>query len=152
MTMSPDILVDDDASVLGGRTIEVRWSAVLAPARGDTPAEGRQGPERRAAFVLTLQPVDEEHALLEGWLETPAGMRNVVARQPVGWEVSGDGDLIHVDARIDGARVLALSCAPADGGSLYARCALLGQAGFAPGRYDPPTARLVRPEADVAAG
>ena len=135
--------------------VQVRWSAVVA-GHGDAPASrpGALRP-RPIAFVVTLQSVDEHHALLEAWLETPTGLRNTFRRQPVTCAVTLDEGFVHVDAHLDGQRLVALSFAHPGANDrheriLYARTPLLAEAGLAPGAYDPPTARLLAPEQDAA--
>ena len=135
--------------------VQVRWSAVVA-GDGDRPASltGALRP-RPIAFVVTLQSFDENHALLEAWLDTPAGLRNTFRRQPVTCAVTLEEGFIHVDAHLDGQRLIALSFAHPGANdrhqrALYARTPLLAEAGLAPGAYDPPTARLLAPEQDLA--
>ena len=139
------------ALVAGG--VQIRWSAVVAGDGSESPT-GTLRP-RPIAFVVTLQSVDEHHALLEAWLETPSGLRNTFRRQPVTCVVTIDEGFVHVDAHLDGQRLVALSFAHPGANDrhqrvLYARTPLLAEAGLAPGAYDPPTARLLAPEQDAA--
>ncbi len=151
MTSSPHILSGRDATGLDRAGIEVRWSAFRA--EPGLPRVARDG--RRSVFVLSLQAVDARHAIVECFVESPSGTRAVM-RRPVTCTMTHDDGLLHVDAQLDGRRVIAITCesGPAGGACrlLYAQCALLAEAGFRPGGFDPPSASLRRPESDAAAG
>ncbi|MCP3902692.1 MAG: hypothetical protein GY715_03570 [Planctomycetes bacterium] len=130
--------------------IELRWTATVR-GTGDRP-----GLQRRT-LVVTLSPVDREHAVLEAWIETPHGLRPVVARHPVVCPNSVHDGFLHADAVIDGRRVLAVSLPlDMDAGPpprlrsvMFIQSALLADAGFAPGGFDPPTARLRKAKIDA---
>jgi hypothetical protein len=147
-------------SALAGRCIRVRWSAVLA-ASTDRLEVCREQDRAHCVvtFVIALQFVDDHHALLEAWLRTPAGIRNTLPRQPVICEVAADdrpGGLLHVDAHLDGQRVLAVSLDPSCDGNgsghgrlMYAQSTLPADAGFTPGACDRPTATILAAEQDA---
>ena len=151
MTISSTSLADLTLPTLAGRRIEVRWSAVVSSSSDlfQPPAGARRAAHCRLRFVLALQLVNDRRALIETWLQSPSGLRTILRRQPVACAVSSHGRLLHVDAHLDGRRVLALSLASADR-IMYARSPLPAEAGFAPGACDPPTARLLAAEPDVA--
>ncbi|MHC5113124.1 MAG: hypothetical protein ACYTGP_01690 [Planctomycetota bacterium] len=119
-----------------GAGVELRWTA--------------QRLDGHETLVVTLEPVDTEHALLEAWVEGPRGVRPTVARQPVSCTSGVHGGFLHADAHLDGRRVLAVSVptepkpATPDGlrPIMFAQSTLLAAAGFPPGGCDPPTARL----------
>ena len=131
MTTSPHMAQDLACPALAGSSVEVRWSAVTA----------ETGRHRRIELVLELHPVDGEHALLEAWLETPSGQRTILKRGPVACTICRDDELFHLDAHLEGRRIVALSIDTRPTGSriLFARSDLLERAGLAPGAYDPPT-------------
>ena len=160
---------------LVGCRLEVRWTAVVAAARdrlGVCDSHGRG--HARVGFVISVEPVDENHALLEAWLETPKGSRSVLRRQPARYEFACANLLVHFDAVLDGRRVVALSMAaksvcpdghgspawsdetwrgaggPQRDGVLYAWSPLPGEIGLGPGAYDPPQARLLPARQDAA--
>jgi hypothetical protein len=142
---------------LANRRIELSYNAVIAqPIEGLGASTPRRPALQHVRLVIGLQFVDGHHALLEAWLATPAGQRDIVRRQPIHCEVLVDDqrELLHVDGRLDNQRLIALtmSTAPdtADDGLLYAHTTLLAEAGFAPGACDPPTGRLLQAEADAA--
>ena len=87
--------------------------------------------------------------MLEAWLEHPAGRRPVLDRQPLSCRVVVDDDMIHLDCTHDGRRLLALSI-DHEGEVAYARSALLSEADFTGGSYDPPALRPIKAQADVA--
>lgn len=151
MTISPTSLTDLTLPALAGRRIEVRWSAIVASSSDlfQPPAGARRAAHCRLSFVIALQLVNDRRALIEAWLETPSGLRTMLRRQPVACAASIHGRLLHVDAHLDGRRVLALSLVPGDR-IMYARSPLPAEAGFAPGACDPPTACLLAAERDVA--
>lgn len=155
MTTTPHILTGRATPELDRAAIEVRWSAMLAAPAGGAHGGGRRG--RESSFVLTVQPVDARHAIVECLVETSAGTREIVRRRPVPCAMTHDGPLVHLDAHFDHRRGFALTCETgARGGAdcrlLYARCTILAEAGFTPGGFDPPTASLRWPEADAVAG
>jgi len=129
--------------------IEIRWSA-LRPAP-DRPCGARAPVTSRTNFVLVVRPVDEQHVLLEGWLETPAGLQNVLPRRPASCAIERDGDLLHLDVDRNGRRVLALTIEEGIEGRLryVAARPCLARAGLAPGSCDPPVARVAAMEQDV---
>ena len=150
MTISPTSLTDLSLPALAGRRIEVRWTAIVAASsdllKACTTAPGMPC---RLSFVIAVQVVNDHRALIEAWLGTPLGLRSILNRQPVTCATSFDGHLLHIDAHLDGRRVLALSLAPLDR-AVYAQSPLLSEAGLAPGAYDRPTARLLAAQRDVA--
>jgi hypothetical protein len=99
--------------------------------------------------VVALDLLTDRRAMIEAWLETPSGVRAAIRRRPAACAISIQGRLLHVDAHLDGRRVLALSLKPADE-IMYARSPLPAEVGFAPGSCDPPTARTLAAEPDVA--
>jgi hypothetical protein len=139
--------------------IEIRWSAIR-PVATDERTDARAPFTACSAFVLLVQALDEQHVLLETWLESPAGSRTVLERQPAKCSIVPDGNLLHLDVERNGRRVLALTLEEQalgrrngrDGGGRprYAATTLLAQAGFTAGSYDPPTARVVAAARDAA--
>jgi len=151
MTISSTSLTDLTLPALGGRRVEIRWSAIVASSSNlfQPPAGARSAAHCRLRFIIALQLVSDRRALLEAWLEAPSGPRTILRRQPVACTASIHGRLLHIDAHLDGQRVLALSLVPPDR-IMYAGSPLLAEAGFAPGACDPPIARLLAAERDVA--
>ncbi len=133
--------------------IRLQWTAVVAAAKDrlDVCSAETRG-MHRIRFVLALQLVNEQHAVIEAWLETPKGVRSVMKRQPVTCEVifdSHSSKMIHIDARLEGRRIITLTMGE-DHRLIYARSSLLEDAGFTPGACDPPTARLLQANQDAA--
>jgi hypothetical protein len=151
VTVSPTTLTDLTLPALSGRRIEVRWSAIVAASSELFQAAAGTRPRAhcRLRFVIALQLVTSRRAMIEAWLEMPSGPRIILRRQPVTCTVHIQGRLLHVDAHLDGRRVLALSLKSTDR-VMYARSPLPADAGFSPGACDPPTARLLAAEPDVA--
>jgi hypothetical protein len=154
MTTTSRQYPDRAAAPMLGRVVHVRWTASVA-SRPDLAGNGN-GLITRVVFNLTLRVVSGHHALLDAWVETPDGVKALFERQPVACAWLVVDRLMHVDAHLDGRRLLALSLrvpqhANRDGDVLlYAQSALLADAGFAAGSYDPPTARILAAEHDAA--
>ena len=141
------------AKALGGRRIELRWTAVVSEANDRLKACAASRLSLcRVTFVIALLHINEQHAILEAWLETPSGRRTIITRRTVACEVAFDGTLLHIDAYLDSRRIVALSMAPDDPHQhlLYAQSPLPSEAGLGPGACDPPTAGLHAIERDAA--
>jgi len=147
---------DATAIAWGDRTIRVQWSSTRCVAAGE-------GHERMAKleFVLSVQPLDRDHAMLEAWIESDQGGRRVVfERRPVRAQVSFDDRLMHIDLKSGGEaqpddRLAAISLfiddsAPASRRPLFAQTSLMGAAGFGAGTYDPPIFRQPDSQRDAA--
>ncbi|UCD75235.1 MAG: hypothetical protein JSV91_15810 [Phycisphaerales bacterium] len=135
------------------RVVEVRWASVqpLSVDRAHS-AVGKGSSCQRHEVVLELQIIDDEHAMLEMWIQTPARRKQVVPRRLARCEVTEDGEMTHIDARLDGWRAAAISIGD-DDRLVYARSDLLTEeAGLAGGAYHPPTltCRLADPDAATA--
>jgi len=148
MTIPSTLTGDRTSCHLAGCGIEVRWPARPAAA----------GP---VELVVTLELVDDEHAIIESWMETTSDRRTIVARQVVPTVVTHVETQVHIDVVTGDRRLLALTLdgvnvlAPtridtASSRLLYAQSCLPAEAGLAPGAYDPPTARLDLPKQDAA--
>lgn len=132
------------------RAVEIRWISVTAERQTDG-GNGQVNPGRPVSheIVLSLHLVDQRHALLEMWVQTPRQRYSVLRRQPVSCSITDDGHMLHLDAALDGRRVVSISL-DHDDRLLYARSGLLEQAGFGAGSFDPPTLTCHRADRDVA--
>ncbi len=175
MTTSLHNPTDLPAAALLGTRIEIGWSAVLASAPDhlelcDTPPGGLS----RVRFVIALEPIDEELAILEAWIKSPAGSTSVLERRAANFHAAFDGDFVHLDAFCEERRILALTLTVAGAGLsapnlaccrasewtgesdclagrlLYASSPLPGEIGLKPAAFDPPHARMMPAKLDAA--
>src|SRR5436190_13483235 len=72
-----------------GQSFEVRWSSLSE----DQTSAG----VARRDFVLQLQIINHDHALVEAWIESAAGRNQVLDRQPMRIVLVGDERSIHID-------------------------------------------------------
>jgi hypothetical protein len=96
-------------------------------------------------FVLSVQPLDHSHAMIEAWLESRGDRLRTIhpARQHRCQTTDGSG-MLHIDARNEHGECLAMLSLASRGDRedlLYARTVLLAQAGFVAGGYDAPGMR-----------
>lgn len=136
------------------RFLEIRWSSLncLEP-----EGFGICSPEqvannhrpRRIDFVLTIQLLEEDHAIFEAWVELPNTRKTVFSRQPLTCCVSSDETFLHIDCIYEEKRLIALSITD-DDVIAYAQSDLLLEAGFKGGRFEPPTLRRFNSDREVA--
>lgn len=137
-----------------GQSFEVRWSSL----RHEEATARRVA---RVEFVLRLEIINRDHAVVEAWVESPGGRRQILERQPMRITLEVDERSMQVDVFDEhsspphpGARIAALSIPRgtasngSNGSPLYAQTTLLRKAGFAAGTHDRP--RLLQHAANAA--
>ena len=136
------------------RFLEICWSSLnyhelekFGVSSSDKGANNHR--PRRIDFVLTIQLLEENHALFEAWIELPNMRKTVFSRQPLTCCVSSDETFLHIDCTYEKKRLIALSITE-DGVIAYAQSDLLLEAGFKGGRFEPPTLRRFNSDREVA--
>lgn len=109
----------------------------------------------RVAFTLAVDVLDDQHAMIEAWTESPDHRGTVFHRQPVRCEIAHDDRFLHLDATSDdGERWLRLTVSVDESTDaarpVFAQTSLIAQAGFAAGSFDPPMLHQ-QPAAKIAA-
>jgi len=132
---------------------------IVWPAMRSSPDAGGVPHLARVAFTLAVDVLDDQHAMIEAWTESPDHRGTVFHRQPVRCEIAHDDRFLHLDAiGDDGGRWLRLTISADESGDqladdarpVFAQCSLLAHAGFVAGTFDPPTLHL-QPIAEVTA-
>ena len=103
----------------------------------------------RIDFVLSIQLLEEDHAIFEAWVELPNTRKTVFSSQPLSCSVSFDEMFLHIDCTYEKKRLIALSISDEDV-IAYAQSDLLREAGFKGGRFEPPSLRRFNSESEVA--
>lgn len=145
-----------------GRIVQVRWPSVRfgAPGRDEGGSGGGAAKAGRVEFVLSVEPLDREHAMLEAWIESAGGARQAVfERKPVKAQIAADGAILHIDAWSgdpeSGERLAAISIRTDPSDSVprrptFAQTCLMRAAGFRAGTYDPPVLHRADAQPDAA--
>lgn len=125
------------------RVIEVSWSCTVTRwiDRFGLFAKGQR--HGTVAFVASLRIGEGQGGSCAGtlaaWLVMGERRKAVLEESPVVVGCLEDGELLHVDVMLEGdggERVLAVSCCGEE--LMFAQSALLREAGFEGGSYDPP--------------
>ena len=119
--------------------IEITWTALRAGGPAST---------RVARFVLSLQVMGDDHAILEAWTEIPgvAARTPIRERAPVRCEVVSDSYGLHIDAFESGdERCLVAVSLDQSGAVRFASSTLLPDAGWSRGQCDPPHGGVTTP-------
>ena len=132
MTTHSHIIRNTQRPALYGRRFEIRWNALHGAAQEASDAA------RRSCFTIALEPVNEQHALLECSLLRGESHRTILPRQTVSCHIVEDGALTHVDVSLEGRRLLAVTIRD-ESQLLYAQSPLAAEAGLPPGTCDPAT-------------
>jgi hypothetical protein len=144
-----------------GQSFEIRWASLR---QQENSSMGERGGVVRCEFVLRLEIINREHAVVEAWVESPTSRQQALDRQPMRIVLGNDERAVHVDVidehQSPPQRIAALSIphsppdAPPDSGpdsatsAMYAQTSLLRKAGFAAGTHDRP--RVLRDVANAA--
>ena len=92
--------------------------------------------------MLSVQPLDRQHAVVEAWLEsadTGMRMQTILQSNSRPCTITCLDRLIHMDIDASGGlRLLTLSMTADDARVVYAQTPLIRDAGLAGGAYDPP--------------
>lgn len=126
------------AATVGG--IVVSWPCTRRSRNART--EGRL---ERISCVLSVQPLDAQHAAIECWIESGGvRLKTILQSTTRPCSINADAAMTHIDATAaNGTRLLALSINHADQRIVYAQSMLLREAGFGGGAYDPPLLRAM---------
>ena len=125
--------------------VRVRWACVaeaLAAARGLlAPAH----PTAEGALVLAAELLDADTATIECWIECEAVRESIFPPQRAGCEISEAGGCWHLDMRLDGRRILAITIDAATQRIVYCQSNLPAAIGLPGGAYDAPKCQLLAP-------
>jgi len=124
----------DAAAKVGGVVISWPCTRRARDRRGGEPAL------ERVSCVLSIQPLDAQHAAIECWIESSGvRLKTVLHSTTRPCSINGDAAMTHIDATAaNGTRLLALSINHAHQRIVYAQSTLLREAGFCGGTFDPP--------------
>ena len=137
------------------QSFEVRWSSL----RHEEATARRVA---RCEFVLRLEIINYDHAVVEAWVESPlasgggGSRQQMLDRQPMRIVMESDERAVHMDVidehQSPPQRIVALSIphSPPDSAAnaMYAQTSLLRKAGFAAGTHDRP--RVLQHAANAA--
>ena len=135
-----------------GQAVEVGWSSLRDQGAGRPPHL------LRAEFILRIEILNRDHALVESWVESDGASREVFRRRTVRLLLGSDERFVHIDVaaddRPDGQRLAALTLETRTNSPLvhrlvYAQTSLLHDAGFHAGSCDRP--RLMNMNVDLSA-
>ncbi|MCI0675210.1 MAG: hypothetical protein L0Y42_05465 [Phycisphaerales bacterium] len=124
------------AEPLTGKRLGLVWPS--------TRRLGEGGGLERAEFCLSVEVQGGRSAAVEAWMVSAMGRRIVVPRQGIEAAIVIESEFAHFDAVVGGPSgwrlAVSLTLVGENGPQLvYAQTALLERAGFAAGRYGPPT-------------
>jgi hypothetical protein len=135
---NPKTLAPSAKEWIGTRRVIV-WSCTRKAGVGN----GRM--LERLEFVLSVQPLDRGHAMVEAWLESQGDrLRTIHPSRQHRCQMADGSGMLHIDASDEHGECLAMLSLASRGDReqlLYAQTALLAQAGFLAGGYDAPSMR-----------
>ena len=144
----------DSPRIPMNRFLEIRWSSLnclelegFGVSSSDKVANNYR--PCRIDFVLSIQLLEEDHAIFEAWVELPNTRKTVFSSQPLACSVSSDETFLHIDCTHEKKRLIALSITD-DDVIAYAQSDLLLEAGYKGGRFEPPTLRRFNSGSEVA--
>ncbi len=144
----------DSPRIPMNRFLEIRWSSLnclelegFGVSSSDKVANSHR--PCRIDFVLSIQLLEEDHAIFEAWVELPKTRKTVFSSQPLACSVSSDETFLHIDCTYEKKRLIALSITDNDV-IAYAQSDLLLEAGYKGGRFEPPTLRRFNSASEVA--
>jgi hypothetical protein len=134
--------------------VRVKWASTRAVR--DDPSTTRMA---KAVFVLEVNLMGHQRALVEAWIETAGTRRTVLEGQSAQVVLAADVGMLHIDVvgrtPDEGGRLAMVSIPLVDDHGAaarpaYAQTRLLQGAGFHAGTYDPPTVQRMRAERGAA--
>ncbi|MCZ6834870.1 MAG: hypothetical protein O7G85_03775 [Planctomycetota bacterium] len=136
------------------RHLEIRWSSLVHPRfeSGNLSGAPRQGDMAKPYHViltLGIHLIEQDHVVLEAWVEGPKGRHTIFSRQPLSCQAKFADGMLHLDCVNKDQRLLALTLNK-DDTIVYAQSDLLEQAGFKGGSFDPPSIRRLSAQRDAA--
>ncbi len=96
--------------------------------------------KRPQALVISLRQVDDDHAVIDAWLEDGDTTTELRRQHPVRCDVVRDLNHLNLDVYEGDSRIAAVTFA--GDRLLYARTTLLTELPWSAGSWDPPTGEL----------